>query len=669
MRTLNFNKCGIYMTFGVGEEEGLLLLKMSSCEGTTEVPENKLFTALEVNLTGYNPDDHHGAKKTGGCAPDVLKYISHEETDTSISFVLESKALRAKLTYDFCEGAKVVKAYSEITNISTEPIGVENVSSICIYGFDMESVYLPHNAWCREMDWRKYSPKELGYSPINKFSTKRICATNTGTWSTKEYLPMGCVESENDTIMWQIENNGSWNWEISDLRGELYLKAGGPSERDNGWWKNLKPGESFETVAVAVAIVSGGFEEAVQEMTEYRRTIACRSEEDKYLPVIFNDFMCCLMSDPTTEKELPLIDAAAKAGAEIFCMDAGWYSDGTWWETVGEWKVFEPRFPNGMKEVFDYIREKGMKPGIWLEPEVMGIDCPILDQFDDDCFFTRHGKRVIDHGRYLLDFRSKKVRDFLDGIVDGLVRDYGIKYFKFDYNIDGGLGTEVNADSFGDGLMQHAKAFLEWVDGICERYPGMIIENCSSGGLRMDYKSLSHFSLQSLTDAMNMENVSTIAAMSSTAVIPEQAAVWCIPFKSQTDGEMACNMVSAMFRRIHLAGETAQLSDGQFEIIKEAIDFYKQTRHLIPKMKPFYPMGIINHEDKIKCCGYKCDEKTYVCIINLDDKPQKLKVPVGDGYKNGAVVYPAASKCKTKISGCDLKVSITAKSGVVIEIN
>lgn len=103
---------------------------------------------------------------------------------------------------------------------------------------------------------------------------------------------------------------------------------------------------------------------------------------------------------------------------------AGWYADGTWWETVGEWKVCENRFKNGMGKVFDYIRQKGMRPGIWLEPEVMGINCPILDKFTDDCFFMRHGKKVIDHGRYHFDFRNKKVTYFLNGVVDGLIPDY-----------------------------------------------------------------------------------------------------------------------------------------------------------------------------------------------------------------------------------------------------
>ena len=102
---------------------------------------------------------------------------------------------------------------------------------------------------------------------------------------------------------------------------------------------------------------------------------------------------------------------------EYYVMDAGWYADGTWWETVGEWMPCEWRFPNGLKSVFDYIKSKGMVPGIWLEIEVMGINCPLAKVWPDDRFFMRHGRRVIDHGRYQLDFRNPDVRDFATGLV------------------------------------------------------------------------------------------------------------------------------------------------------------------------------------------------------------------------------------------------------------
>ena len=81
-------------------------------------------------------------------------------------------------------------------------------------------------------------------------------------------------------------------------------------------------------------------------MTNYRRIIFQDSENNKKMPVIFNDYRHCLWADPTTEKMIPVIDKAAEAGADYYCMDAGWYADGTWWETVGEWLPQKKRFVN-----------------------------------------------------------------------------------------------------------------------------------------------------------------------------------------------------------------------------------------------------------------------------------------------------------------------------------
>ena len=120
------------------------------------------------------------------------------------------------------------------------------------------------------------------------------------------------------------------------------------------------------------------------------------------------------------------------------------------------------RFPEGFRPVTDYIRQKGMIPGVWLEIEVMGINCPLVDKrADDSWFFTRHGKRVFDRSRYQLDFRNEKVRSFADGVIDRLINEYGIGYIKMDYNIEPGIGTERDADSFGDGLLGHQRAYLE----------------------------------------------------------------------------------------------------------------------------------------------------------------------------------------------------------------
>lgn len=72
--------------------------------------------------------------------------------------------------------------------------------------------------------------------------------------------------------------------------------------------------------------------------------------------------------------------------------------------------------------------------GLWLEPEVIGVKSPLAQSLPDDAFFQRHGVRVCDSGRYLLDFRSPAAREHVTRTVDRLIDDFGAVFFKFDYN-------------------------------------------------------------------------------------------------------------------------------------------------------------------------------------------------------------------------------------------
>ena len=232
----------------------------------------------------------------------------------------------------------------------------------------------------------------------------------------------------------------------------------------------------------------------------------------------------------------------------------------TAWDSVGEWMPSSERFPGGIEEVLSYIRSKGMVPGLWLELEVMGIKCGKAAEVPEDWFFTRHGKKVYDRSRYQLDFRNPEVREYTAGVIRRLVEEYGVGYIKMDYNIEPGIGTELNADSFGDGLLGHQRAYLEWLDEIFAAYPDLIIENCSSGGLRIDYAMLSRHSLQSTSDQEDYRRYATIAANAPTGVTPEQAAVWSYPMEPESREEIIFNMVNALLLRVHQSGHLARMS-------------------------------------------------------------------------------------------------------------
>ena len=678
---------GLALYFEVSEDKQLFFYGAKDENAPFEAPEEKVksnYTAIELRTTGANTSRHLGGKAIGYLCPEFPKYVSHESVEDEIGtkyvFTLETSLLSIKLNYLIAKGCKTVRAWTEVTNISTTDVGLEYISSFSLVGLanvktqavDKDChLMIPYNGWCREFNWQDNTLGEHGYHFNQVAATNRIYASNTGTWSTKDNLPMACfyTPSKEEAILWQIESNTAWSWEISDAGTLLYLRLNGPSEYYNGWWKNLKAGESFESTKVAVSFEKD-FDSALAEMTKYRRLIAHRVESDRHHPVIFNDYMQCLNADPTTEKLLPQIDAAAEAGCEIFCIDAGWYADKSgWWGTIGAYEESTERFPGGFKKVFDYIREKGMRPGLWVEPEDIGIASEKLADFDDSAFFCRHCKRVIERGRHQFDMRNEKVRAHLTAIIDRLVADYGVEYFKFDYNIDAGVGTEVNSDSFCDGLYESGLAAVKWIDELQAKYPNLIIENCSSGGMRADYMQLQHYSVQSTTDVWENRFMVQLAAAAPTGVLPEQACIWCLPRPEFSDMQIASTLVNGMFRRIHLSAKTAFLKDEQKAILHEGIKVYKETRHLVDKLLPFYPLGIPSaaSDATLHCVGFKNEDNCFVTVTNMGEDGEFV-IPLDLTPKSAEVIYPTTIPCRLAACENGLKLNLKQNQAVVVKV-
>lgn len=644
---------------------GFSPLPLGSADQLPEMDADR-FRIVELHVTGENANDHRGQKNTGTCPGHGLTYQTHRDYRTSVGRKLEIEmehdGLSAVVHYQFYDDVPVVRAWTEVTNGGKNPKGLEYVTSFCLTGVDRggiepwdkkSTVHIPHNTWSGELQWRKYRVHELGLRRVSNvpFSLKRIHCSNTGTWSSSEHLPMGCYENTESrtSFAWQIENNGSWYWEIGETDGRLYLHLSGPTERESHWWKKLEPGESFASVPVAVVAVSGGFEEAMQALTMYRRKMRRQSDDNVKLPVIFNDYMNCLMGQPTTEKLIPLIDAAAEVGCEYFCIDAGWYSDGVWWDGVGEWIPARGRFPGGIEEPLAYVRKKGMIPGLWLEIEAMGISCPLADQVPDDWFFRRHGRRVVENSRLQLDFRHPGVVEHANQVIDRLVNKYGIGYIKMDYNVEFGPGTEVNSDSYGDGLLEHNRAYLKWLDSVFERYPGLVIENCGSGGCRMDYAMLSRHSIQSTSDNLDYLQYAAIAAASPTAVTPEQGACWSYPLTEGDREEVVFNMVSAMLMRIHQSGHLAALDDERLACVKEGIAYYKTMRQDIPSSLPIWPLGLPEFGDGWISLGLHNDDKVYLAVWRLEDPSDTCELPINcfrGRSVSVACAYPSGGPCE-----------------------
>lgn len=675
MSQIYINENNLQLVFEITEEKELKLLHFSSLPFQQETIKARTtqgsFNLVEIDIAGLDrPLERHGTKYIVTAPGYRMKYESHKDYINGLGRKLEFTTFDEETGIyvishlQFYKRVSVVRCWSEVINKGKETQTLLYISSFNYTGIEKEGILprdekmllkIPHNSWQREMDWQDYTLEQLGIGQsqpvVEQRSSKAIGITNTGNWSTKEYLPMAYLENTETAtnLFWQIEHNGSWHWEISDQTAHLYLALSGPTETESHWFKNLKPGDSFISVPVAVGATRGSFDTAMGELTKYRRIIRRPNKDNESLAVIFNDYMNCLWADPTTEKELPLIDAAAAAGCEYFCIDAGWYSSGFWWDNVGQWQESRERFPNGLKEVTDYIRSKGLIPGVWLELEVMGIKCPKALQVPEDWFFVRHGKKVYDRSRYQLDFRNPQVIEHANEVIDRLISEYGVGYIKMDYNIEPGIGTELSADSVGDGLLGHERAYLAWLDSIFKKYPDLIIENCSSGGLRIDYAMLQRYSIQSTSDQDDYRRYATIAANSPSGLTPEQSAIWSYPLTKGDKEEVVFNMVNAMLLRIHQSGHLGNISEDRKALVKEALDYYKTMRQDIKTSLPFWPLGLSKFSDGWVSLGLKAEKKLYIAVWRRNSQEDTCILPVAYTEDKKVWVkcaYPSYQECE-----------------------
>ncbi len=660
------------------EENGLFLVLAVNPKGTVSLEhfgtaplrpetlpsEDQFCEALalaHVHVTGQNNHGHHAAKHTGSNPGGGYScYVSHTDTRNEngrkLEITQESDRLRIVSHIQFFDGIPVVRAWTEVSNVWKKPVGIEYISSFAVCGITKERaaghwndgvvMHIPHHSWKAEFQWRKTPLAELGLTNMSEAaqSLKQVSFSNTGSYAAKNFLPMGVLEipAENRFLFWQIETHGSWQWEIGDVGRQLYLQLSGPTERETQWWIKLSQGESFKSVPIAIGACC---DQPFKYLNDYRRRIRRPNPDNETLPVIFNDYMNCLFGDPTTEKLIPLIDKAAAAGAEYFVIDAGWYDKGPWWDGVGAWMPSLERFPGGIEEPLKYIRKKGMIPGLWLEIERMGEKCPLADEWPDECFFRRHGERIKEVQSYQLDFRHPIVRAHADEVVRRVVEDYGCGFIKMDYNIDIGAGTEVDSDSYGDGLLEHQRAYKKWLAGIFERYPDLVIENCSSGGLRMTYGLMDLHSTSSTTDNQDYLMNARISINSATGVCPEQAGVWAYPLMDATEESVIMNMVSAMSWRIYLSGQMQTMEGVRLDLIKEAVAFYKTYRERIPQADPVWPIGLVRHDSEWGAFGLQWGGEILLSVWRFGGVSNVFKIPLGNFQgleKTVECVYPSA---------------------------
>lgn len=591
-----------------------------------------------------------------------LKYVEHCVEDHVLTILQRSDKFEVRSRFEAYEDTNAIRVTQEIKNISKEKVYLEIANTLAIHFSD--------NPIKEKREWYLHKFTNARYAEalpiVHSFYDVGLACANSvyrdfsvGNQSSKDRIPQAIIEnrSTGQFFMFQIESFFDWYYEIGINDNMYYLQMGGPNQQTHAWSKRLEPGAVYTTTPVAIC--SGdSLNDVLAQMTRYRRHIKAEHAVDKNLPVIFNEYMHLSWDDPYQERTEFLAPYLAKAGCDYYVVDCGWHSDVSntiVYKHFGSWYESKRRFPRGILSTAKYIQSLGMKFGVWIAPEVVGIDnVEMLEYYGDECFLTRNGEKIRSETGYLLDYRQPKVIQSMTEAFDRMVKEYGVEYIKYDGLPYVYLGTDKDCDSLGDGLEEHVNAFLNWTQDMMKRHPHVIFEDCAGGGQRLDYKALSMFQVASTSDQTSYIQYPYIVGNIFCAVLPEQAGVWAYPVEDalyDKDDEQATNgkitkehvvinMLNAMLGRFHMASRIHLLDEEKQELIRDAVETYNQMTPDKLQAVPYLPKGYAQLDDTFVAAGIKTEQKVYLGVWNLNgDYDVNLHLPEIT-VKNVEVAYP-----------------------------
>ncbi len=669
-------------------------------------------------LTSRHGRDWAGPRYVGTSVGQRLRYRSHDLSSSGGWQTLSLTQLDAVTGLEVSSHLSIhdehlaVRSWTGVRNQGLEAVTLHAVSSLMFGDFgvadtsSIDQMYLVRGRsdWLAEGRWSRQRLRDAGLPqltfPDRPFRTRGcIEVSSLSSWPTAQELPVAVIGDDRSGGRWsfQLEHSGGWLWQLGEVPEGLYLALFGPTDEHHAWQLELQPGDTFDSVPASLAIEDAGVADPADPLVAFRqsltlgagshdgrgaldgltgfRRVSRGGDPHRSLPVVFNDYMNTVMGDPSAEVLHPLIDAAADSGAEYFVIDAGWYADdGDWWDGVGEWQPSTRRFPEGIDDVLNHIRRRGMVPGLWLEPEVVGVNSPMAVKLPDAAFLQRAGVRVSEHGRYHLDFSSAPAVEYLNEVVDRLINDLGVGYFKFDYNIRAGVGSDALTASAGHGLLRHNVAYLAWIDSLRLRHPHLMLENCASGGMRQDFATVSRFDLQSTSDQEDLYAYAPIAASAPMLVLPEQAGNWAYPQPDMTDDAIAFTLCTAILGRMYLSGWLNRLDDNQRVLVTAAVQAHRHLRDRIPHCLPFWPLGLPRWADGWVALGLRDTgpgvegSALYLTVWRRDEEPGQLHLPLppappGQRWEHPSPVFPADSPLEIKLAPSGDTLSIIDSRG------
>lgn len=249
----------------------------------------------------------------------------------------------------------------------------------------------------------------------------------------------------------------------------------------------LSHGEVFTAPEVIMSFSGDGLSRLSNNLQECIRRHVCRGKwRDEVRPVLLNSWEAYYM-DFDGADILALAEQAANLGMDMVVLDDGWFGkrdDDT--SGLGDWFVNEEKLGGEMKELIYWVHRKGLKFGLWVEPEMISEDSDLYRAHPDWAMAVPGRKPVLGRDQLVLDFSRKEVVDHIFESICKVLDEGPVDYLKWDYNRSIVDVYSYTASDQGRVLYDYILGLYDFLERLIKRYPEMLIEGCSGGGGRFD---------------------------------------------------------------------------------------------------------------------------------------------------------------------------------------
>lgn len=593
-------------------------------------------------------------RRKDGAAMSRFRYVSHKivkgalylqgmpcarKADETLILTLKDdfSDIELDLNYSVSEDSDVLVRSAVIRNAGKDAAEIVKAFSFCTELPDNRGTYRAlrlAGSWTRE--------RAPVVTPLAEGTLRIESARGYSSHQMNPFLAVlseNCGEESGECYGFNLLYSGSFAITADVSHNKSIRVQGGINDYLFGW--QLKGGEVFATPQAALCYSSeglGGMSRAYHDF--FREYIVDLKRVYARRPVVINNWEATYF-DFDNEKLFSIIDEAAKLGMDTFVLDDGWFGkrdNDT--SGLGDWFVNERKLKGGLKAVIGHCKEKGLKFGLWFEPEMVSEDSDLYRAHPDWAIEKAGVEPCRGRNQLVLDFSRKEVVDYVCETVSKVLKENDISYVKWDKNRDitENYTASLPADRQGEFWHRYTLGFYDLAKRLTESFPNVFFEGCAGGGGRFDGGALYYFPqiwTSDDTDGLERTKIQWGTSLCYPVSSMSCHVSACPNHQTQRTTPFATRGAIASLGATGYELDLTKLSEEEKEQVKEQIKNYKQIDELVLRgdlyrlADPFkgnYFCEILVSKDKSKAYvvgerfrGVPCDHDRVLKLRGLDE--------------------------------------------------